>query len=81
MDAISMNSKNSGTSDPHRLLLNVTDKINLKRCDKYAVLSNTSIYYTWKNIERLSKNNRFKISAVTWNKEYVLPDRSYWNVS
>ena len=81
MDAISMNSKNSGTSDPHRLLLNVTDKIILKRYDKYAVLSNTSIYYTWKNIERSSKNNRFKISAVTWNKEYVLPDRSYWNVS
>ena len=27
-------------SDPHRLLLNFLDKINLKRSDKYVVLSN-----------------------------------------
>ena len=41
-----MNSKNSKTSDPHKLLLNLTDKINLKRSDKYVALSNLSIYYT-----------------------------------
>ena len=46
MDTIFMNSKNNKTSDPHRLLLNVTDKGNLKRCDKYVALSNLSIYYT-----------------------------------
>ena len=45
-----MNSKNSGTSDPHRLLLNLTDKINLKGSNKYVALSNYSIYYGWKNI-------------------------------
>ena len=28
-----MNSKNSKTSDPHRLLLNLTEKIDLKRKD------------------------------------------------
>ena len=33
MNTIFMNSKNSETSDPHRLLLNLTDKINLKRTD------------------------------------------------
>ena len=33
-----------------RLLLNLKDKINLKRSDKYVALSNLSIYYTWKNI-------------------------------
>ena len=43
-----MNSKNSETSDPHRLLLNLVDKINLKRSYKYVALSNLSIYYTWK---------------------------------
>ena len=41
-----MNSKNSGTYDPYRLLLNLTDKINLKRNDRYVALSNLSIYYT-----------------------------------
>ena len=40
-----MNSGNSKTSNPHRLLLNLSDKINLKRSDKYVALSNFSIYY------------------------------------
>ena len=42
-----MNSKNK-TSDPYRLLLNLTDKTNLKKSDKYVTLSNLSTYYTWK---------------------------------
>ena len=73
-----MNSKNSGTSDPHKLLLNLTDKINLKRSDKYVFLSNLSIYYTWKNIEMSYKNNKFRISAPTWNEEYELRGGSYF---
>ena len=50
-----MNSKNSRTSDSHRLLLNLSDKINLKRCDKYVVLSSISIYHTWKYIKSHKK--------------------------
>ena len=42
MDTIFMNSENSKTSNPHRLLLNLLDKINLKRSDKYVALSNLS---------------------------------------
>ena len=72
-----MNSENSKTSDPHRLLLNLTDKIDLRRKDKYIALSNLSIYYTWKNIKKSYKNNKFKISAPTWNEEFELPDGSY----
>ena len=56
-----MNSKNKKRSDSHRLLLNLTDKIKLKRSDKYISLSNLSICYTWKNINRSYKNNKFKI--------------------
>ena len=48
-----MNSKNSKTSDPHRLLLNLIDKIDLRRKDKYISLSNLSIYYTWKNYKKV----------------------------
>ena len=33
-----MNSENSKASDPHKLLLNLTDKIKLKRSDKYVAL-------------------------------------------
>ena len=47
-----MNSVNSKTSDPHRLLLNLLDKTILNRSDKYVALSNLSIYYTWKNVKK-----------------------------
>ena len=40
----SMNSENSKTSDHHRLLLNLTDRINLKRSDNYISLSNHLLY-------------------------------------
>ena len=43
MDTIFMNSENSKTSDPHRLLLNLRDKINLKRSHKYVGLSNLHV--------------------------------------
>ena len=39
MDTIFMNSENSKTSDPHRLLFKLSEKINLKRSDKYVALS------------------------------------------
>ena len=77
MDTIFMNFKNSKTSDPHRLLLNLKDKINLKRSDKYVALSNSTISYTWKNIKKSNKNIKCKISAPTWNEEFELPDGSY----
>ena len=51
-----MNSDDSKSSDSHRLLLNVSDKMNLKRSDKYLALSNFSIYYTkYKNFEKPEK--------------------------
>ena len=61
MDTIFMNSKNSRTSDSHRLLINLTDQIKLKRSDKYVALSNLSIYFTQKNIKKSYKNDKFKI--------------------
>ena len=65
-----MNYGNSKTSDPHRLLVNLSDKINLKTSDKHVALSNLSIYFAWKNIKNSCKNNKFKISAPTWNEEF-----------
>ena len=40
-------------------------------------LANLSIYYTWKNIKSEYSNNKFKISAPTWNDTFDLPDGSY----
>ena len=41
MDTIFINSWNSKTSDPHRPLLKLLDKINLKRSDKCVALAFT----------------------------------------
>ena len=66
MQCIFMNSENSKTSDSHRIILNLTnkiDKIDLRRKDKYVALSNLSIYYIWKNVKESYKKKN--ISAST----------------
>ena len=65
MDTIFINSGSSKTSNPHRLLFNLSYKRNLERSDKYVALSNLSIYYTWKNIKKSYKNNKLKTSFLT----------------
>ena len=44
--------ENSKTSDPHRLLFNLSDKIDLLRIDTYVALSNLNIYFIWKSIKK-----------------------------
>ena len=65
MDTIFMNSENSKTSEPHVLILKLTDKLDLRRGEKIIALSNLSIYYKWKDIKNSYNNNKFKISAPT----------------
>ena len=77
MDTIFTNSGNSKTSKPHILKLKLADKLDLRIGERVIALSNLSIYYTWKNIKSSYNNNKFKISAPTWNKEFRLPDGSY----
>ena len=72
-----MNSDNSKSSEPHILELKLTIKLDLRLGEKVIALSNLSIHYTWKIIKRSYNNNRFKISAPTWNEEFALPDGSY----
>ena len=49
MDTIFMNSEKSKTSKPHALILQHTDKLDLRRSEKSITLLNLSIHYTWKN--------------------------------
>ena len=76
MDTIFINTENGRTSEHHVLLLNLTNKIDL-RSEKTVALSNLSIYYTWKNKHSSCNNNKFKTSARTWSEEFELPDGSY----
>ena len=69
--------ENSKTNEPHRFRLTLADKLNLKDPNKNMALVNLSIYYIWKNIKSECNNNKFKISAATWNDTFDLPDGSY----
>ena len=65
-----MNTKNSKASQPHRFKFDLTDKVNLKNPNKNMALANLNIYYTWKNIKSEYYNNKFIISAPTWNDTF-----------
>ena len=72
-----MNTENSKTNEPHRFNLDLTDILNLGNPNKNMALADLSIYYAWKNIKTEYNNNKFKISAPTWNYTFDLPDGSY----
>ena len=77
MNTIFMNSEDSKKSKPHVLILKLTDKLDLRRGEKSIALSNLSIYNTWKNIKTTYNNNKFKISAPTWNDKFEFSDGLY----
>ena len=77
METFFMNTKNSKTNESHRFKYDLIDKLDLKTPNKNMALANLSIYYTWKNVKSIYKNNKFKISAPTWNGTFDLPDGSY----
>ena len=77
MKTFFMNSKNSKTNESHRFKYDLIDKLDLKNPNKNMALGNLSIYYTWKNVKSTCNNNKFKISAPTWNETFDLPDGLY----
>ena len=72
-----MNTLNSKTNESNKFIYQFTDKLNLKNPNKNMALANLRIYYTWKNIKSEYNNNKFKISAPTWNDNFDLPNGSY----
>ena len=77
METFFMNTKNSKTNESHRFKYDLIDKLDLKNPVKNMALGSLSIYYTWKNVKSTYNNNKFKISAPTWNETFDLPDGSY----
>ena len=72
MDTIFTNSQNNKTSEPHRLLLNLSDDINLKVSDKFVALSNLSIYHKWKN-----KKNHTKVINLKYQLRHAIMSLNY----
>ena len=77
METFFMNTKKSKTNESHRFKYDLIDKLDFKNPNKNMALVNLSIYYTWKNVKSIYNNNKFKISAPTWNDTFDLPDGSY----
>ena len=74
METFFMNTKNSKTNEPNRFKYDLIDKLDLKNPNKNMALANLSIYYTWKNVKSTYNNNKFKISAPTWNETFEIQD-------
>ena len=77
METIFMKTESSKTNEPHKFVLNLSQRLDLKSSDKHVALQNLSIYYTWKNIRKKYKKNKLRIIAPTWNDKFDLPDGSY----
>ena len=65
MEAVFMTTESSKKNESHKLVLNLSQKLDLKSSNKHVALQNLSIYYTWKNIRKQYKNNKLKIIAPT----------------
>ena len=72
-----MNTENSKTDEPHKFVLNLSQRLDLRSLDKNVAYENLSIYSPWKNIRKQYQNNKLQIIAPTWNDEFELPDGSY----
>ena len=74
MHTMFMNSGISKTSYPNWPLLNLFDKINLERSDKYIALPSLSISYTWKKLKSHTKtiNLRYQLLCGITNFNYLI---------
>ena len=68
-----MYSKNSKTSDPLRLIFNVSGKIDLKRCYKYVSWLNIDVYYTWLKFKKKTHIKHWNENiSPTYNSHVIL---------
>ena len=73
-----MNTENNKKNESNKFIYQFTGKRNVKTPNNKNIgLDNLSIYHTWKNIRSEHNNNKFNISATTWNGTFDLPDGSY----
>ena len=72
MRAIFLSSKSSKTLDPHSLVLDFSDKISLKKSEKYVISPNLTIYYKGKMLQSHIK----KIKLIC-NPQYGMINLNY----
>ena len=67
----------SKTSEPHVLVLKLTNKLDLKQVKRLLLYQALVFIIHWRNIKSSYNHNKFKISEPTWNDNFELPDGSY----
>ena len=72
-----MNTRNSKTNEPHKFVLNLSQRLDLRSSNKHVAIKTLSIHYKWKYLRKQYKNNKLKIKAPTWNGGFELPNGSY----
>ena len=69
--------KQEKKNESHTFVLNLSERLNLRSSNKLVTFQNLSIYYQWKNIRKIYKNNNFKIIAPAWNDGFKLSNSCY----
>ena len=77
MNLLFINSEKNTTFHAYMLKFNLVDKVDLQSGDKRVALSHLSTYYLWKDLKKLARSNKFKISEETWHEEFELPDETH----
>ena len=72
MEAIFMNTENSKMNEPHKFVITLSQRLDLRSSNKCVALQNLCIYQTWKNVRKQYKNNNLKVVALMWNDKFQL---------
>ena len=71
MRTIFINTENSRMNEPRKFLLNLLQRLDLRRSNKHVALQNVSVYYNCKNIRQQYKK-KLRIIAPTWSDEFYI---------
>ena len=66
--------ENSKTDEPHKFVLNFSQRLDLKSSNKHVDLQNLFTCYVLKSIRQQHKNHKLKIIAAKWKDGFELPD-------
>ena len=77
METIFTKMDNSKINEPHKFVLNLSQRLDLRSSDEHVAIQNLSIYCAWKNIRKHYKKNKLKTTVSTCNDELELQDGLY----
>ena len=57
--------ENRKNNEPHKFVLNSSQRLDLRNSSKHVALQNLSVYYTLKNIRQQYENNKLEMITPT----------------